>query len=397
MRSRLWTALIVLAATPAVAQHPLRVMTYNILHGQPCSGGSLGSEVGPRMDLAVAGLPNAEPGLAALSPDILGMQEVSQVFVNQPTDMNQTCAVFARTGQLDPRVGDTIFAYEHAADRLVRRMNAATPGGPYKMRFVRDNPRILPLLPDVPLPPDDKSLADVAAEGGNVELGLAVIAKYRIQLVTVHNLTIGEVPGETRAILHATIRVPDPSAPDDPEKEKSYDFYDTHLTTTGGDSPQTIAMAAEIFRFITASRRHPESPGFLTCDCNFNEGPLDAFPPSVEFGVPPEIDGPRAYQLFKTAGFVDSYRKAHSDPSDPLFTVSTSGRDGLSHDCNQPLVDGRIDYVWAIPDQDGKTPKVTASQVVMDYKELLTQNPDSCLFPSDHDGVLTTFDLDQLE
>ncbi len=402
MKLRFWFVVLALAAPPAWAGQPLKVMTYNILHGQPCSGGSLGSEVGPRMDLAVSGPPNticdlshlgATCGLAALAPDVLGMQEVSQVFVNQSTQMNQTCAVFAATGQLDSRVGDTIFAFEHAADRLVRRMNAATLGGPYKMRFVRDNPRVLPLVPDIPLPPDDKSLSDIAAETGNVEIGLAVISKYRIQLVTVHNLTIGAVPGETRAILHATIQVPDQSDPDDPAKERSYDFYDTHVTTTGGDSPQTIAMVAEIIRFIATSRRHPENPGFLTCDCNLNEGPLDAFPPAIEFGVPPEIEGPRAYQLFKIAGFVDSFRKKHPDVAvDP---GQTSGRNGLSTVCNQPLVDGRIDYVWAIPNQEGKTPKVTDSQVVMDYSESVADG--GCRFPSDHDGVRSTFDLGDLE
>lgn len=325
-----------------------------------------------------------------LAPDVLGMQEVSQVFVDQDVAANQTCGVFAATGQLDPRV-DKVDAYEHAADRLVRQMNGFSAvrgfGSPYKMRFVRDNPRLLPLVPDVALPPDDKTLSDIAAEGGDVEIGVAVLSKFRVQQVTVHNLTIGAVPGETRAILHATIQVPDALG-----QEQPYDFYDTHVTTTGGDSPQTLLMAAEIVRFVATTRRYPSRPGFLTCDCNFNEGELTAFPPAIEPGVPPGIDGPRAYQIFRGAGFVDSYRVAHPTLDSQLDR--TSGRDGLSHDCNQPLGEGRIDYVWAIPTSEGKTPAVVGSEIVMEYS---TPISGGCLFPSDHDGVITTFDLSALQ
>jgi endonuclease/exonuclease/phosphatase family metal-dependent hydrolase len=367
-------AIVLFAAAPAFATQPLKVMTYNILHGQPCSGGSLGNEVTPRMELAVQGGPGHEPGLVDLAPDILGMQEVSQVFVTQPVDANQACAVL---NLLPPPIGGlppgviAIEAYEHAGDTLVRRMNgvsAARAGtaldpaaSPYKMRFVRDNPRVVPLLPDIPLPPDEMSLSDHAAALGDLEIGLAVISKLRIQQVTVHNLTIGEVPGETRALLHATLR--------DDASGKAYDFYDSHLTTTGGDSPQTILMAAEIARFILTTRRHAENPGFFTCDCN-------ATPDSV------------THQLFTAAGFVDSFAVAH--PGDT--TTSTSGRDGLSTACSPPLGDGRIDYVWALPDSAGQIPTVLSSEVVMDYKTEISSGV--CRFPSDHDGVITTFDLE---
>ncbi|MGH7896356.1 MAG: endonuclease/exonuclease/phosphatase family protein [Candidatus Binatia bacterium] len=364
MRLSFSFALVLMAAAPSFAVQPLEVMTYNILHGQPCSGGSLGSEVEPRMELAVQGGAGGEPGLAALGPDILGMQEVSQVFFDQPVAENQACLVL---GLLPPPIGGlppgltTIEAYEHAADYLVRRLNGVTPSSPYKMRFERDNPRVLPLLPDVPLAPDEKSFSDLSAEMSDLEIGLALISKFRIQLVTVHNLTIGEVPGETRAILHATVRVRNPDGSETP-----VDFYDSHLTTTGGDSPQTVVMAAEIVRFIKSTRRHPENPGFFTCDCN-------AEPDSL------------THQLFAAAGFVDTFAKASSDPG------FTSGRDGLSTDCSQTATE-RIDYVWALPDSQGRIPQVLSSAVVMDYS---VPNPvlGGCRFPSDHDGVLTTFDF----
>ncbi len=402
MRATISLCALALAAAPALATQPLTVMSYNILHGQPCAGGGLGSEVAPRMELAVRGepgcrqgTPGCAPGLVTLAPDILGMQEVSQVFVDQSVGENQACLVLAQLpppiGGLPPGIAE-VEAYEHAADYLVRRMNgvrAALAGSknkrlkpeasPYKMRFVRDNPRLLPLLPDIPLPPDDQALSDISADLSDLEIGLAVISRFRIQQVTVHNLTIGLVPGETRAILHATIRVPHPVT----GVETPHDFYDSHLTTTGGDSPQTILMSTEIIRFILTSRRFPENPGFFTCDCNFVEGELDD---------PPALDGPRSYQLFRNAGFVDTFRAAN--PSNP---GPTSGRDGLGTSCdefaNPP--GRRIDYVWAIPSVPGGViPEILSSEVVMNYSNELA--PGVCRWPSDHNGVITEFDLENL-
>ncbi|MGH7818669.1 MAG: endonuclease/exonuclease/phosphatase family protein [Candidatus Binatia bacterium] len=362
MRAMTHFTALAIACASAAAAAPLKVMTYNVLHGQPCSGGSLGSEVAPRMALAVAGGPNGEPGLTSLAPDVIGMQEVSQVLVDQTVAENQACGVIAL---LPPPIGGVppgvtaVTAYEHQGDNLVRLLNGAVTGSPYRMRFVRDNPRILPLLPDVPLPPDDKTLSDHSTETGNIEIGLAVVSKLRIQQVTVHNLTIGFVPGETRAILHATLR---------DDSGKPYDFYDSHLTTTGGDSPQTVLMATEILRFITTTRRHPENPGFFTCDCNAEEGSA-------------------VYEIFADAGFIDSFRAIH-----PSAAGLTSGRDGLDTDCNQQVT-ARIDYVWAIPDAAGATPPVVSSEVVMDYNEL-NLALGGCRWPSDHNGVITTFDVD---
>lgn len=365
MKTQLWLTLAMLAATPALAAE-LEVMTYNVLHGQPCSGGSLGSEVAPRMALAVAGGPSGEPGLAALAPDVIGMQEVSQVLVDQTVEENQACQVLGAIGLLPFGIGGVppgvtqVESYEHEGDQIVRRLNGAVLGSPYKMRFVRDNPRIVPLLPDVPLPPDDKTISDISTENGNIEIGLAVVSKLRIQQVTVHNLTIGEVPGETRAILHATLR---------DDSGEAYDFYDSHLTTTGGDSPQTVLMATEIARFITTTRRHSENPGFFTCDCNSTEGSA-------------------AYQIFTGAGFVDSFRAAN-----PADAGLSSGRDGLSTACAEfPPGEGeRIDYVWAVPSGSGALPAVVSSQVVMNYKQELS--PGVCRWPSDHNGVITTFSI----
>ncbi|MGH7338287.1 MAG: endonuclease/exonuclease/phosphatase family protein, partial [Myxococcota bacterium] len=204
--------------------------------------------------------------------------------------------------------------------------------------------------------------SDLAAQLGNIELGLATISKFPIQRLTVHNLSFGEVPGETRALTHATIRVPDAAT----GEKKGYDFFVTHLTTTGGDSPQTVAMAANVLQFIAANRRNPENPAFFVCDCN-------AAPDST------------VHAMFVAAGFVDSFARAN--PGVPGFT---SGRDGLTHECAQTATE-RIDYVWAIPDDQGRTPAVLASEVVMDYHR--RTNGDDCLWPSDHNGVLSTFDL----
>jgi S-formylglutathione hydrolase FrmB len=366
----------------AAAAQPLRVMTYNVLHGQPCNGGSYGSEVKGRMEFAVQGGPNREPGLVELAPDILGMQEVSQVFRAQsigsdPTQDNLVCLA----GSPPPGLTE-ITPYEHQADTLLRRMNgvanmrgveagtatsvAPTSASPYAMRFLRDNPRVLPFVPELPIGADAQTTSDFAAEMGNIELGLVTLSRFPIQRMTVHNLSFGEVPGETRALTHATIRVPDAVT----GEKKGYDFYVSHLTTTGGDSPQTVTMATNILSFIAANRRHPENPAFFVCDCN-------AAPASTVHG------------LFEAAGFVDSFARAH-----PGADGFTSGRDSLTRACGQ-VANERIDYVWAIPDDQGRTPAVLGSDVVMSYYRHV--NASTCLWPSDHNGVLSTFDLQNLQ
>lgn len=341
----------------------LTVMTYNVLHGQPCAGGSFGSEVTPRMELAVAGGPGGEPGLAELSPDILGMQEVSQIFETQAIEDNQTCGVAAAIPFLDTPPGlEEVTAFEHQGDTLVRLLNGTVDASPYAMRFVRDNPRLLPLVDDAALiPPDARTLSDVSAEMADFEIGLGLITRFRIQQVTVHNLTIGEVPGETRAIMHATIQVRGSDGSETP-----IDFYDSHLTTTGGDSPQTVLMATEIARFIQTTRRHPERPGIFVCDCNATEGST-------------------TYQVFSGAGFQDTFRAAN-----PSGDGLSSGRDSLGTSCEEfPDGDGsRIDYVWQLPAASGELWEVASSGVVMNYSEPVTGG---CRWPSDHNGVMTTF------
>lgn len=378
-RALVWLALALVTTAPT-CNSTLTVMTYNILHGQPCAGGSLGREVTPRMELAVQGGPAGQPGLAELAPDVLGMQEVSQVFVDQTVAENQACSTLA---VLPPPAGgipagvSEVTAFEHAADTLARRMNgvsaarSAEAGGtpwrtppsvsPFAMRFVRDNPRILPLIPDVALPPDEESASDVAAEAADLEVGLAVISRLRIQRVTVHNLPPDERPGGTRALLHATI-VNDEGV--------AYDFFDSHLTTGGGDTVPTQAEAQDIIAFVQNNRRHPQNPGFFVCDCN-------AAPDTA------------AYAAFASAGFVDSFAAAN-----PGASGFTSGRDGLATDCGQ-TVNERIDYVFALPDDQGRTPTVVSSEVVMDYAQEVA--PGSCRFPSDHDGVISRFDLWNLQ
>lgn len=376
-------ALLVAAAStaaPTCTSPLLTVMTYNVLHGQPCAGGSLGSEVAPRSELAVQGGPSGERGLAALSPDVIGLQEVSQVFVDETIAENQACSVLAL---LPPPAGGVpagvtaVDAFEHAGDRLVRRLNGVsaardvengfatsrTPlsASPYAMRFVRDNPRLLPLIPDVALPPDEQSASDLAAEQANLEIGLAVVSKLRIQRVTVHNLPPDEMPGGTRALLHASLVRRDGAA---------YDFFDSHLTTGGGDTVPTQLQAQDIIAFIQANRRHPERPGFFVCDCNADPGTA-------------------AYQAFVDAGFADSFALAN-----PGADGFTSGRDGLSIDCGG-TTDERIDYVFALPDDQGRLPEVLASEVVMDYAEETA--PGSCRFPSDHNGVISTFHMESLQ
>lgn len=373
-RAWLWVPLLLSTTAPTCMGPELRILSYNVLHGQPCAGGSLGAEVLPRMELAVQGGPGGEAGLIALAPDIVGLQEVSQVFVDETIAENQACSVL---DALPPPAGGvpagvtSIDSFEHAGDTLARRMNGVRgarlveigqgdsrdppDASPYAMRFVRDNPRILPLIPGVPLPPDDQEASDVAAEQANLEIGLAVISRLRIQRVTVHNLGPDQMPGGTRALLHASIVDHD---------GRAYDFFNSHLTTGGGDTVPTMAQALDIISFIQANRRHADRVGFFVCDCN-------AEPDTA------------AYAAFVAAGFIDSY--AVANPSADGFT---SGRDGLSDDCFEST-DKRIDYVFAIPDEMGGTPTVLSSQVVLDYSEEV--DPGSCRFPSDHNGVLSTF------
>lgn len=377
---------LLLSALPLVgtacSPDQLKVMSYNVLHGQPCGGGGVGELVEARMELAVQGGPGGEPGLVALAPDILGLQEISQVFRRETIAENQACGVLDAlpVGGGVPDGVDSIEPFQHQASYLTRRMNgvkfarlvegglltARHPlwGSPYAMRFVRDNPRVLPFIPDVPLPPDDEAAADVAADLANLEIGLAVISRFRIQFPSVHNLS-GDAsqPGGTRALLHATVR--------DDWSGRAYDFFDSHLTTTGGNSPPTVAQATDIVNFVQANRRHPETPAFFVCDCNAEPGTL-------------------THQVFTGAGYIDSFAVAN-----PGVDGWTGGRGGLSFDPCDDAADHRIDYVFAIPDDQGRTPAVTASDVVMDYAVEVA--PDECLFPSDHNGVISTFDMAVLQ
>ena len=372
LRVLMWLGLALLTSAPTCFSTTLTVMSYNVLHGQPCAGGSQSREVTPRMELAVQGGPAGERGLAALEPDILGMQEVSQIYVDQTVAENQACSTLAAlpppAGGVPPGVTE-VAAFEHAGDTLVRRMNGVITArtaerhllrmlrfaSPYAMRFVRDNPRILPLLPDVALPPDEESASDVASELADLEVGLAVISRFGIQRPTVHNLPPDERPGGTRALMHASIA----------DGDTRFDFFDSHLTTGGGDTVPTQVEAQDIVAFIQQNRRHPENPGFFVCDCN-------ATP-----------DTP-AYAAFVAAGFLDTFAVAN-----PGASGFTGGRDGLSSDCTQ-AANERIDYVWALPDDQGRTFAVLSSEVVMDYSVELS--PGVCRFPSDHNGVITRFD-----
>ncbi len=364
---------------PAVTSpaDPLTVMTYNILHGQACSGGDRSDEVLTRMELAVQGGSGAARGLADLAPDVLGMQEVSQIFREEPVTQNQPCLVLGVAPVLGAPPADVthIFPYEHQASYLARRLNGVlaarrvetgsgssrrpTSTSPYAMRFVRDNPRIAALIPDATTPVDDETVSDKNAKNGNVEIGLALISRFRIQLVAVHNLPPGLIPGETRALMHATLR--------DTARGRAYDLYLTHLTVTGGSSPHTVVQAANIVEFIAANRRHPDQPAFLLCDCNASPGTVTTL-------------------AFEQAGYVDTFKAAN-----PGVAGLTGTRERFIYDCEGNTPGSRIDYVWAIPDDQGRLPNIISSEVVMDYAEEIA--PGQCLFPSDHNGVITTFDM----
>ncbi len=360
---------------PTSSTDPLTVMTYNILHGQACSGGDRSDEVLTRMELAVQGGSGGARGIADLAPDILGMQEVSQIFREEPVTQNQPCLVLGVAPVLGAPPADVthIFPYEHQASYLARRLNGVlaarrveaggnsrrpTSASPYAMRFVRDNPRIAALVPDATTPVDDETVSDKNAKSGNVEIGLALISRFRIQLVAVHNLPPGLIPGETRALMHATLR--------DTARGRAYDFYLTHLTVTGGSSPHTVAQAANVVEFIAANRRHPDQPAFLLCDCNATPGTVTTL-------------------AFAQAGYVDTF--AAANPGVPGLTGT---RQRFTYNCAS-TPGSRIDYVWAIPDDQGRLPDIVSSEVVMDYAQEIA--PGQCLFPSDHNGVITTFDM----
>src|SRR5258705_13945332 len=84
-----------LTSAPSCFSTTLTVMSYNVLHGQPCAGGSQSREVTPRMELAVQGGPAGARGLAPLEPHILGLQGGSQIYVDPTGAENQACSTLA--------------------------------------------------------------------------------------------------------------------------------------------------------------------------------------------------------------------------------------------------------------------------------------------------------------
>ena len=104
-------------------------------------------------------------------------------------------------------------------------------------------------------------------------------------------------------------------------------------------------------------------------------------------------NGPSDMATFGVSNTADVFLSASTEVDgityNPGASGFTSGRDGLSSECAQ-AANERIDYVWALPDDSGRTFAVLSSEVVMDYSVQLS--PGVCRFPSDHNGVITRFD-----
>jgi beta-glucosidase len=142
------------------------------------------------------------------------------------------------------------------------------------------------------------------------------------------------------------------------------DLFDTHLEAGGEEADIRTAQAGLTVDFMHETA--PEHIQILTGDMNAK-------------------DDSDAYAVYTGDGLVDSYRAVHGDESDTIGnTVTIVLADGAFD--QHPT--RRIDYVFASPRE------VAGARVDPVDSVLCFQNhDDGGFYPSDHLGVMTTYDV----
>jgi len=177
--------------------------------------------------------------------------------------------------------------------------------------------------------------------------GVSIFSRYPILKSDFADLEYG------RPVLIARVKI---------SGDLGVDLYNTHLHHRGGDEVR-LPQAEKIAAFI--EKRDAGLITFLTGDLNSRPGS-------------------ETISFIQSLGFIDSFRAVHPDEkSVPGFTSPVI----LSKDNAIQNPVHRIDYVYFKPGTAGR--KITVLDSVVCFKN----HNEEGLYPSDHLGVMSTFEI----
>ena len=178
--------------------------------------------------------------------------------------------------------------------------------------------------------------------------GISIFSRYPIEKKEFADL------GHGRIVLHERIKVAD---------GLSVDFYNTHLHNEGGDKI-TVPQAQKIAEF--AEKNDAGFPIFLTGDMN-------------------SIEGSRTIDYYTANSFIDTYRAFHG--AETAVTGNTSTVILSKKNVQQNFTE-RIDFIFM------KVPEDWEDQMkIIDSVVCFKNHDEQGLYPSDHLGVITTFEI----
>ncbi|MBC8509345.1 MAG: endonuclease/exonuclease/phosphatase family protein [Anaerolineales bacterium] len=223
------------------------------------------------------------------------------------------------------------------------------------------------LLQEVPWRPDIGYAAQMLANGefawayaranGNryllrFEEGEAILSRYPLEVVEVHELKPQSRPLEHRIVLHARAHFP----------QGDLDLFVTHLTHR--NAQVNAAQAAELYRYVEAAAG--DASALIVGD--FNAQPDE---PSLQH----------------FSGWVDLFLQAH--PNDPGFTCCVNNVTSTSAAPNK-----RVDYIFFRPGTSAPFLSVDEVNIILNQP---IDTPDGLLWLSDHFGLLARMRLSAKE
>jgi beta-glucosidase len=185
----------------------------------------------------------------------------------------------------------------------------------------------------------------LAALGGE---GIGVFSRYPISVKLSRDLLYGRVVQLDRIKISEKLTI---------------DLYNTHLHNEGGDEVRKPQMES-ILAFVEENKA-----GYLT----FLTGDMNA------------KDTSETIRYAVDHGFIDTYRAVHGDDTERIGNTSPI------HLAKEPVAQdptNRIDYVFMQKPPEKVALAVVSSTVAFDHP-----NADG-LYPSDHLGVMSTFEID---
>ncbi|MBI3314263.1 MAG: endonuclease/exonuclease/phosphatase family protein [Candidatus Omnitrophica bacterium] len=187
--------------------------------------------------------------------------------------------------------------------------------------------------------------------------GLMILSKFPVlQSACLTMKTQSPTEDYKRYVLFAEI---------DLGNKKTFAFFDTHLSWQLDEGPTRENQVGELLQFIEEKAGNKDRAVM---------GDFNAAPHT------PEIR-----KMAEQGKFTDTF--AALNPRDPGLTWSNDNP--YARQCAHPLPDRRIDYIF-VRREEGVLPEPQVSKIVMNWPN------DSGVWPSDHFGVVTTFEKDEV-